>query len=53
MPQGTTPGSQTAVVPGEVVQSSDETNAALDEVSKAIDAAFAEFDLPNGQSTDG
>lgn len=51
MPQGTTPGSQ--VVPGEVVDSSpDETNAALDVVSKAIDDAFAEFDLADDAEAD-
>jgi len=46
MPHGTTPGSQT--VPGEVVASSDEANAALDSVSKTIDDLFAEFDVPDG-----
>ncbi len=45
MPAGSTPGNQadgTASAPA----GPNETNAALDEVSKAVDAAFAEFDVP-------
>lgn len=46
MPSGTTPGGQSS--DPAAATSPDATNAALDEVSKAIDDAFSEFDVSGG-----
>jgi len=46
MPAGTTPGGSDVAVEGS--PDTGETNAALDEVSAAIDAAFADLDLEEG-----
>jgi hypothetical protein len=51
MPDGSTPGNSSTTDPA--ASSPDQTNAALDEVSKAVDAAFSEFDIPDPAAPDG